>query len=327
MLEGRATGASPGGLPCHYGGQYGGQFADHCRDCRGGHCRDHDGGCRGDRQGDRLGDCRADHHGDCHGEHHGGHHGGHYGASRLPFRDPPRRIEGEYLVALGGSETFGRAVERPFPGLIGAELGLPVLNLGCVNAGPDLWLSGPALAGVTGGARAAVLQLVGALNLSNRFYTVHPRRNDRFIAARQPLRQLYREVDFSEINFTRHLAMTLHRTCPERFALVAAELKAVWLRRMIAVLERMPERRILYWVAGHPPPEHADLPNEDPALVDRAMVARLLPLAERLVEHVVPRARASPPASGGLPRPLALAAAQHREAARLLVPALAGALA
>lgn len=246
----------------------------------------------------------------------------HYGAPRLPFRAAPQPPRGKYLVTLGGSETFGRAVEVPYPALLATALGVPVLNLGCVNAGPDLWLSDAVAEGVIGGASAGVLQVVGALNLSNRFYAVHPRRNDRFVEARPELRRLYRDVDFTEINFTRHLAMTLHRACPERFALVARELKSVWVQRMRAVLERMPGLRILYWVADRPPPLHADRPDEAPALVDRAMIDAVRPLVTELVEHVLSRRALAIPATGALPRSSPFGEEQHHEAARRLVPVL-----
>ncbi len=36
---------------------------------------------------------------------------------------------------------------------------------------------------------------MGAQNLSNRFYAVHPRRNDRFLRASTLMKTIFREVD------------------------------------------------------------------------------------------------------------------------------------
>src|SRR5690606_24909646 len=173
----------------------------------------------------------------------------HYGASRLAFRGPRRGLAGEYVAMLGGSETYGRFVAAPFPALVEEGLGLPVANLGCQNAGPDVYLSDRAALEVAGDAHVAVVQVTGAQNLSNRYYTVHPRRNDRFIHATPLLRSLYREVDFTGIHFTGHLITVLAGKGPDRFAPIAAELKALWLQRMKVLLQHLPRRRVLLWMA------------------------------------------------------------------------------
>ena len=134
----------------------------------------------------------------------------HYGSSRLTFRGPRRDLSGEYLAMLGGTETYGRFVDRALCGTCGrGDLGIPVANLGCQNAGPDVYLADRPALEVAGAAHLAVLQLTGVTNMTNRYYTVHPRRNDRFIAATPLLRSIYRDVDFTEIHFTRHLMQAL----------------------------------------------------------------------------------------------------------------------
>lgn len=253
----------------------------------------------------------------------------HYGRSRVLFRGPRRDLSGEYAVVLGGSESYGRFVTAPWPALLEERLDLPVANLACVNAGPDVWLGDPALAEVLRGARLAVLQIGGAVNLSNRFYTVHPRRNDRFLAATPALRALYRDVDFTEIHFTRHLIRALWSRGPERFAPVAEELRRVWQGRMSALLNLLPERRVLFWTADHAIPAEALDPTLDPALIDRGLLSALLPKMAACVEHVSsPAARAEgvramrfsageEDAARGQP-----GAAVHQEAAEALLPVL-----
>ncbi|HLQ19378.1 MAG TPA: DUF6473 family protein, partial [Tabrizicola sp.] len=106
-----------------------------------------------------------------------------YGASKALFRGPQRDLSLPYVAMLGGSATFGKYVERPYPALVEAALGRPVANLGGLNAGPDFYLTDPAALDVAARAQVAVVQVTGAEALSNPFYTVHSRRNDRFLAA------------------------------------------------------------------------------------------------------------------------------------------------
>jgi len=82
---------------------------------------------------------------------------------------------------------------------------MSVVNLGVLNAGLDVLSSDPAIVAALGQAEAAVLQITSAHNMTNRFYKVHPRRNDRFLKASSVLRTIYPEVDFTEFHFTRHL--------------------------------------------------------------------------------------------------------------------------
>lgn len=257
-----------------------------------------------------------------------------YGGSRLTFRGPKRDLSGDYIVFLGSSESYGPFVPAPFPTLVEERLGIEVANLACMNAGPDAYLGDPGALEVIAGARVAVLQVMGALNLSNRFYTVHPRRNDRFIAATPQLRALFRDVDFTEINFTRHLIRTLVKRGDDRFAPVAEELRNVWVARMTALLHILPPRRVLLWTADHPPlPRGEAGPFLAPELVDAEMVAALRPLAPGYVQHV-----ASPAARAEGLRAMRFAAAEarmargqpaeavHREAAAAVLPVLEGLL-
>lgn len=202
-----------------------------------------------------------------------------YGTSRAVFRGPARDLEKPYVAVLGGIETYGKFVPEPFPALLEAKGCCQVVNLGAVNAGPDLFLEDSALRGIVAGAEAVVVQVMGAQNLSNRFYRVHRRRNDRFLGATAALRQLFPEVDFTDFSFTRHMLQALQRSSAECFEEVATELRNVWLRRMAALLALAPGRTVLLYFAGHRPPRAgrpADL-HRDPLLVDAEMILQLRP--------------------------------------------------
>ena len=148
-----------------------------------------------------------------------------YGASKLLFRGPRKALEGRYVAFLGGAEIYGRYVEEPLPKLLEGLIDLPVVNLGCVNAGADLVANDDTVTGICRDAAVTVIQVTGAQNTSNRFYTVHPRRNDRFLKASGRLSTLYEELDFTDFHFTRHLLSRLADCAPDKFALVQQELK------------------------------------------------------------------------------------------------------
>lgn len=202
----------------------------------------------------------------------------HYGRSKLSFRGPVRNLKEEYIACLGGSETFGQTVAEPFPDLLEGLTGLTCVNLGWPNAGVDVLKGDPSLIRIASGAVVTILQVPGAVNLSTRFYSVHPRRNDRVTAIRQPLANLYPEVDFTQFAFTRHLLAHLRAVSPERFLQIQAELAAIWTNGMRKILARISGEVILLWFSDRAPGENGDDPSvlSDPALVSSDMLSTLL---------------------------------------------------
>ncbi|MBB93100.1 MAG: hypothetical protein CML68_00625 [Rhodobacteraceae bacterium] len=191
-----------------------------------------------------------------------------YGASRLMFRGPKRALDGPYVAFLGGTETFGRCVVSPFPALVEAETGSACLNLGQCNAGLDAFLGDPEVPRLLSGARLSVLQVLGAANMSNRFYRVHPRRNDRFLNASPTLSAIYGDVDFTEFSFNRHMLQTLRARSEERFRMVEEELRTAWVARMRLLLRGVTGPSVLLWVQA----STGDPLGGDPLLVTREMV-------------------------------------------------------
>ncbi len=192
-----------------------------------------------------------------------------YGQSRLLFRGPPRDLALPFVAALGGTETYGKFIPRPWPDMVEAMTGFRMVNFGCVNASADAYLSDPAVIEVASRARAAVIQITGAANLTNKYYSVHPRRNDRFLRARPALLALFPEVDFTNFHFTRHMLLTLFQVAPRRFDLVAEELRRTWIARMTHLIEalRVPVL-LLHPQRGN---EGGDWSGE-PVLVDQGML-------------------------------------------------------
>lgn len=216
-----------------------------------------------------------------------------FGKSKQLYRGPRPDLSKNYCAFIGATETYGKFVKTPFAGLLRNELGVQCANFGKVNAGIDQYAKDPAIQVACTKAKATVITVMGAHNLSNRFYTVHPRRNDRFLQASGLLRTLYREVDFSEIHYTRHLLKTLRDADTMKFTLVVEELKAAWVARMKLLLDLTKSETILFWMSDHAPNDvfnSSDSDDDfasDPLFVDQQMIDQISPLVAQVVECVV----------------------------------------
>ncbi|MFK7763393.1 MAG: DUF6473 family protein [Roseobacter sp.] len=186
-----------------------------------------------------------------------------YGKSRISFRGPERRLDVPYVAFIGGTETYGKFIKAPFPALVESDIGVNCVNFGIANAGVDVFLNGSEMLDAANGAELTVLQVVGAHNLSNRLYSVHPRRNDRFLSASPVLKAIYPDVDFSEFHFTRHMLNALYTSSEDRFSVVTAEVRAAWTSRMKLLLRRIQGNVVLLWFSDHSPIQDA---NATPAL-------------------------------------------------------------
>ncbi|WP_275394208.1 DUF6473 family protein [Aliiroseovarius sp. Z3] len=172
-----------------------------------------------------------------------------YGTSKILFRGPKKKLTAPYVAVLGGTETFGKYHAHPYPELLQLELGMQVANFGCQNAGVDAFLHDHGLLTLSNRAKVTVLQVPGAHNMSNRFYSVHPRRNDRFLRGSNLLKDLYDDVDLTEFNFTRHLLTALHDVSVDRFAKVVDELRVAWVARMKLLIAKL-DCEVVLLVAG-----------------------------------------------------------------------------
>lgn len=254
-----------------------------------------------------------------------------YGSSRLLFRGPRRKLDGEYIAVLGGTETYGRFIEKPYPDLIEAATGMQMVNFGCVNAGVDVFLGDSDVLAACRKAQATVVQVLGAQNMTNRYYAVHPRRNDRFLRASPLMKTIFREVDFTEFSFTRHMLSTLQTVSPEKFAILADELKAAWVARMRLLLARLGNRSVLLWMADHAPPQDGEplRLDRDPLLIDRAMIDAVSSQASSYVEVIGEPLAAKEGDEGMMMSPYDSAAAvglpgpaMHEDVAKALAPVL-----
>ncbi|MEX0285881.1 MAG: DUF6473 family protein [Paracoccaceae bacterium] len=192
-----------------------------------------------------------------------------YGNSRLLFRGPRRALDGPYTLFLGDSLTYGKFVVQPFPSLVEQALGRECINFGSLNAGIDSFVHDADVMNAANGAEVTVLQILGAQNLSNRFYRVHPRRNDRFLSPSPMLQAAFRGVDFTEINFNKHLLSKLQTVSPDRFDIVRTELQQAWIARMKLLLSNIQSSVVLLWLRSS---QAGSELGDEPLLVDRGMI-------------------------------------------------------
>lgn len=218
-----------------------------------------------------------------------------YGTSKLLFRGPRRSLDAPYIACIGGTETYGKFIADPFPALLEKTLGIPCINFGLLNAGIDAFIHDPFVIEAAGKAELTVVQVVGAQNLSNRFYSVHPRRNDRFVAASELLKTIYSEVDFADFNFNKHLLSHLKMISPERFETVRKEVQNAWLARMRLMLSQIKGKTILLWMAsdeGDPSDGEGAEPvrslGADPLFVTREMIDQVTPMVTKVLEVRMP---------------------------------------
>lgn len=257
-----------------------------------------------------------------------------YGASRMLFRGPKRRLDRPYMAFIGGTETYGKFIQKPFPTLVEKAMRQTCVNFGCVNGGIDVFVNDPTIMEICNEADMTVVQVMGAQNLSNRFYSVHPRRNDRFLQASTVLQAIFDDVDFSEFSFTRHMLSALHSRSLDRFNTVVEELRAAWLARMTKLLRQIGPRAILLWFSEE------EMNNEDwferesqlqadPLFITAEMIDQLRPLVLDVVE-ANPSAQSLAEGTGGMHFPASqeaaasemLSAASHVDASAALIPVI-----
>lgn len=251
--------------------------------------------------------------------------------SRLVFRGPRRRLDGEFIAFLGGLETYGKFIERPFPSLLEERLGIACVNLGWPNAGVDVFLNEPAVLDICARARAVVVQLPCAQNMSNRFYSVHPRRNDRFIGPTALMRSIFPEVDFTEFHFTRHMLRHVGQSAPDRIGLIRDELQRLWVVRMRQLLGSIGGRATLLRLSegSQCADEGRGDPMTDAAFVTSQMIHAIADHAGPAVTVTMGAAAHRTGNAGMVFSELESAAAAllpgpsaHRQAARALYPVL-----
>ena len=213
-----------------------------------------------------------------------------YGNSKLLFRGPRRDLNAPYIAFLGGTETYGKFIAEPFVDKLDRELNATCVNFGYLNAGVDVFLNDPFLPMAASKARITVLQVSGTQNMSNRLYSVHPRRNDRFVEPTRMMKSIYPDVDFAAFHFNKHMLGHLRALSPDRYRIVEDELREAWTARTNNLVKRISGKIVLLWLSMRSP-DDADNLDADPLHITRDMLNDVRPNVTELVE-VIPSAAA-----------------------------------
>jgi len=212
-----------------------------------------------------------------------------YGGAKIAFRGPARRLKGKYITFLGGTETFGPFIQSPFPDLVDLQTGLTCINLGCRKGGIDSYLSAPSLIDMCSMARVTVIQVMGAQYMSNRFYSVDPRRNNRFLRASKLMKSIFFELDFTTIQTTDDLLTLVAEQASDRMQLLIHEMQCAWVARMRSLIRAIDGTTVLLWAADHAPfsTQSGGTICREPLFIDRAMLTAVMEEADHLVEVVI----------------------------------------
>ena len=223
-----------------------------------------------------------------------------FGRSRQIFRGPQPVLRGKYIAFLGSSYTFGRYADLPYSDLVGQTMEAATVNLGAEGAGPGFFLGDPEVRGTASNASVSVVQIMSAAAISNRMFTVRPRRNARLHEVSDLLIGIYPEVDFERFSLTKPMLRHLRELDESRFRLVMNEMKNAWIGRTQTLLSALECKTILLWFSQRAPEDQFSNPDDPtqmhyPYYVDRAMIEAVKPAADAYVECVT---------SQGLPQDL-----------------------
>ena len=167
-------------------------------------------------------------------------------------------------------------------------LNVTVANFGCMNASIDTVASDAGLMQLCQNAVVTIVQMTGAQNLTNKHYSVHPRRNDRLVQVSDDLVAEFPGIEFRDIYFTRHLLSSLQLESSERFDRIRRDLQENWVYRFRATLDEIGGQIVLLWLADHIPGANPyDKPlGHDPMFVDRSMIDQLTAQTPLYVEVI-----------------------------------------
>ncbi len=205
-----------------------------------------------------------------------------FGRSNQVFRGPKPSLKKPYIAFIGGSEPFGKFVSVPFPKLVQRGINQACVNWGTPGAGPGFFLKDPIILEACSNSSVCVIQVMDAAPLSNRMYSVFPRRNMRLRGVSDVLKALYPQINFDNFKYVRGMLRKLKDADSKAYDVVVAEQRSAWIARMLELLEDIETQKILLWLAPD------DTKN---SLVNDEMIDVVSSHVDRLVKVSVPDKR------------------------------------
>jgi LPS sulfotransferase NodH len=198
------------------------------------------------------------------------------------FRGPVVDLSAPYVAVIGGAQTFGRFVSRPFPSLLADRLDLPVLNLGIGGAGPRHFRSAE-YRDVIANAETVVVQVLSGRSASNSMFD---NRASGGIAG-------HLAKDGSAIRSDKFFSGFMQTASESEVRRIVAETRADYMAEFRSLLKCIERPKILFWFSTRQPDyedDYSALPfgvlRSFPQLVNRTMVEELAALCDDRAECV-----------------------------------------
>lgn len=221
------------------------------------------------------------------------------GVWRGPAPDFPL-VPGQYAVAIGAAQTFGRFVEKPYPALVAERIGMPVLNISSGGLGPDSF-GNRQLMNVLNGARFCIVQAMSGRSGANDFFDGRTGANAFGLVKGSAGPAAFAETVLRHVHGTGDTALMGRVMHAQRRAWSAGY---YWLARGIKV------PKVLLWFAERDMDYHENPATFEgwigsfPHAVDRATWLSVLPYYEHHVEVISRRGRPHRIMRDGAPVPL-----------------------
>ena len=205
------------------------------------------------------------------------------------FRGPKPDMSAPFITMLGGGETFGRFVQRPFAELVGDELPLGTVNLGLNGVGPTFYLRDTVLLDTCTRSKLCVMSVPHGYGVSNRLYSVLEHSNNQLKGVSETLLTLYPNINFQSFSSIQSMLQALYKENAANFKVVTIELRRAWVARMRELIETIAAPVILVWFSDKKPEEarfDGVFKGTGPQMVDRVMLDRLQGYPETYLEYV-----------------------------------------
>lgn len=195
------------------------------------------------------------------------------------FRGPAIDASQPYIACIGGAQTYGRFCARPFPALLGEQLGVQVLNLGLGGAGPRLFDKGHFLQWLNN-AELVIVQVFSGRSEGNSQFD-NSESGDLFGT---------RLADGKRIRFEDFLSELVANSSAETVKDVIAETRENYVKHTLQLLEHIHRPKILLWISNRTPAYQPDYSSSwgilgsFPQLVDDKMIEQIRAKADAYVE-------------------------------------------
>ncbi len=187
------------------------------------------------------------------------------------------------LCFIGAAQTFGCYAERPFPQLVGEQLGVRWQNFGISGAGPEFFLNRPTFLDEANKADVVVVQIMSGRSVSNStFDTIG-------------LEMLENRATGEKLGALPSYERLLTTLSPSALDELLVETRANWVAAYRAIIAAITVPTVLLWISERPENYRADrrsiadFMGKYPQFVQGDWVDEIKPLATRYVRSVSDR--------------------------------------